>query len=178
MTNRNDVEESRASSPELGLEPDRAPADVDTFDAFYRHEYAGQLRRAVLLVGSEADASEAVAHAFTNVFERWDKLDAPGPYLNRAVVNACRDVGRGRARLRVVPTPDDRHGVDSYASHELMAALLALPYKQRAVVVLKHWVGLRESDIAEQLDIAAGSVGPTLARAYKRPKPFLQEVPQ
>lgn len=174
MTEQNDV----AVAGENPLDPRVASAPDQSFEAFYRHEYPGQFRRAVLLVGSEADASEAVAHAFTNIFERWDKLENPGAYLNRAVLNACRDIGRRRARLRVVPTPNDRPGLDSYASHELMGALMALPYKQRAVVVLKHWAGLRERDIAEQLDIAEGSVGPTLSRAYKRLKPFLQEGSQ
>lgn len=171
MTEQNDV--AMAGANPLGSRVDSA--HDQSFEAFYRHEYPGQFRRAALLVGSEADAGEAVAHAFTNIFERWDKLENPGAYLNRAVLNACRDIGRRRTKLTVVDADFEHSLADEYGSADLFAALHALPYKERAVVVLKHWVGLRERDIAEQLDIAQGSVGPTLSRAYKRLKPHLQE---
>lgn len=146
---------------------------AESFDAFYRQEYPGQFKRAVLLLGSQADAADSVAQAFTKVYEKWDRVHEPGPYLNRAVLNACRDVGRRRRRLDVVDAPTETSSTDSYDSGELTRVLLSLPYKQRAVVVLKHWGGLREQDIADLLDIAPGSVGPTLARAHKRLKPLL-----
>ena len=155
----------------------------ETFETFYAREYPSQIRRAVLLLGSEADATDAVAHAFTNIFAKWGELDAPGSYLNRSVLNACRDVGRRRKHLTIVsssaevaiPINDPRAPDNNTASSVILNALLALPYKQRAVVVLKHYVGLSETEIADQLDIATGSVGPTLFRAHKQLKTTLKE---
>lgn len=148
----------------------------EAFEDFYRREHPGQLRRAVLLLGSEADANDAVAHAFSKILERWAELENPGAYLNRSVLNACRDIGRSRRRLSVVGEHGARVAEDEHRpSMAILEALLALPYKQRAVVVLRHYVGLSEREIADQLGIASGSVGPTLFRAHSKLKSTLKE---
>lgn len=158
------------------MAPDFELAEALTFDTFYRAEHEGQLRRAYLMLGSEADAYDAVATAFTAVYQRWDTLDLPGPYLNRAVLNACRDVGRSRRKLRPVDgsdAPSEPASDFDGTNVELADSLRALPHKQRAVVVLRHYVGMSEREIAEALDIAPGSVGPTLHRAHKKLKEIL-----
>ena len=148
---------------------EETPAD---FDAFYQREYGGQLRRAYLLLGSSADAKDAVASAFTSVYDRWDRIDAPGPYVNRTVLNECRTIWRRRRRVHAGAHLSQEAGTRSDHSQEstdsvAMAQLLAsLPYKQRAVVVLKHYAAMSEREIADALDIAPGSVGPTLHRAH------------
>jgi DNA-directed RNA polymerase specialized sigma24 family protein len=43
-----------------------------------------------------------------------------------------------------------------------------LPFNQRAVVVLRFYVGLNNVEIAEALGCATGSVGPWLDRALKQ----------
>jgi len=43
-----------------------------------------------------------------------------------------------------------------------------LPWKQRAVVVMKFYEDPTEREIAERMDIRPGSVGPTLNRAMKK----------
>lgn len=149
---------------------------ADAFERFYRSEQPGQIRRAILLLGSEADANDAVAHAFSNIYERWDHLDEPGAYLNRSVLNSCRDIARRRSRVTVADVEIDvanEHDIDQ--SRMVMKAVLELPYKQRAVVVLRHYAGLNEAEIADQLGIAQGSVGPTLFRAQAKLKKTLKE---
>ncbi|GFJ79282.1 hypothetical protein Phou_034620 [Phytohabitans houttuyneae] len=39
-----------------------------------------------------------------------------------------------------------------------MAALKELPARQREALVLRHWLGLREAEIAEAMGISAGAV--------------------
>ncbi len=148
---------------------DREPTTIAVaFDAFYRREFDGQVRRAWLMLGDEQLAIDAVSTAFVRVYERWNSLESPGPYLNRTVLNGCRDAARRRARRRrlierirpveaTVDQPD-----------ELCELLLRLPFRQRAVVVLRHYVGMTEAEISAALDIPAGSVGPTLHRAHAR----------
>jgi DNA-directed RNA polymerase specialized sigma24 family protein len=73
-----------------------ATADVG-FDAFYRAELGPQVRRAFLLLGDNESANDVVHEAMTAIYRRWDGLDQPAAYLNRAVLNGCRDAGRRRA---------------------------------------------------------------------------------
>ena len=134
------------------------------FTAFYTAEMSGQVRRAALLLGSADQANDVVHDAFTEVFRRWEHLEEPGPYLNRAVLNRCRDVARAqhrRARLshRLVRA-------DTIWNEEPIADLLdGLPFNQRAAVVLKFYVGLSNREIAEALECPPGSIGPWLNRA-------------
>jgi len=142
-------------------------ADEDTtFAAFYRRELPGQVRRATLLVGDNATAQDLVHDAFADVFARWGSVRDPGPYLNTAVLNRCRDHGRRNTmidrRLRLLLPdvgPDDEL---------LWDAVQRLPFHHRAVVVLRFYHGMTDAEIAATLDCRPGSVGPWLQRALKR----------
>ena len=48
-----------------------------------------------------------------------------------------------------------------------MAALAALPERQRATIVLRHWLRMTEGEIAEAMGCSIGSVRTHVARAYK-----------
>ena len=50
---------------------------------------------------------------------------------------------------------------------ELDDSLRRLPYDQRAVVVLRYWLGLTEAEIAESLDCRPGTVKSRLSRALR-----------
>ncbi|MDY7101924.1 MAG: sigma-70 family RNA polymerase sigma factor [Actinomycetota bacterium] len=134
------------------------------FTAFYRRELLGQVRRAALLVGSEAVANDLVHDAFVALYERWTGIDEPGPYLNRAVLNRCRDLGRRRTRRdgaleRLGPeAPAPEHDV-------LWDVLDTLPFNQRAAVILRFYAQMTEREIADALGCATGSVGPWITRA-------------
>ncbi len=89
------------------------------FSAFYRAELTGQVRRAFLLLGDDEAANDVVHDAMTGVFQRWATLDEPGAYLNRAVLNGCRDAGRRRAsrgRLLLRLASGDRDAVPAFRS--------------------------------------------------------------
>src|SRR5262245_21680966 len=70
------------------------------FGDFYRLELDAQVRRAVLLLGSNDIVNDVVHDAFMAVYRRWDTLDEPGPYLHIAVLNGCRGIHRQRSRQR------------------------------------------------------------------------------
>jgi RNA polymerase sigma factor (sigma-70 family) len=139
-----------------------------SFADFYRAELPGQVRRAALMTGSREQAHDLVHDAFVEVFRRWSDLDHPGPYLNRAVLNRCRDAGRSQRRRGVLAS---RFVIDeaSTLDAEPIADLLdSLPFNQRAVIVLRFYVGLNNVEIAESLGCAPGSIGPWLDRALKQ----------
>jgi RNA polymerase sigma-70 factor (sigma-E family) len=133
-----------------------------TFESLYADEVGGMARLAFLMVGSEAQAEELVHDAFARLYERWDRVDNPGAYLRTCVVNGCRD----RLRRRRV---EQRHASAAPRAGEpetehLADALAALPYKQRAAVVLRYYEDRSEADIAELLGVRPGTVKSLLHR--------------
>ena len=152
------------------------PASEDAFSAFYEHEHDGQVRRAYLMLGSVATAHDVVAEAFTQVLRRWSTIDAPGPYLNRCVLNGCHDAGRRAGReivsnepSRVVSLNGDepthmRSTLDSVHDIDLVNALRRLPFKQRAALVLRYYGGASENQIADSLQCQPGTVGSLVHR--------------
>ena len=138
-----------------------------SFADFYRFELDGQVRRAGLMLGSSAAANDVVHDAFLQVFRRWSTIDQPGPYLNRAVLNGCRDFGRRRGRdARLPPRLVDRASEPPQES--LADALATLSFNQRAAIVLRYYVGLSVAEIADVLNCPPGTVGPWITRGLKR----------
>jgi RNA polymerase sigma factor (sigma-70 family) len=142
--------------------------DRVAFGDFYRQELDGQVRRAVLLLGSNDIANDVVHDAFIAVYSRWDSLDEPGPYLHMTVLNGCRGIHRQRSRhRRLLPRLVDR-GDPASVDEYLDDVLAELPFNQRAAVVLRFYGGLTTEEIARELGCAAGSVGPWINRALAR----------
>lgn len=156
--------------------PDSVESQVDrvAFSDFYRLELEAQVCRAVLLLGSNDIANDVVHDAFVAVYRRWDTLDEPGPYLHMAVLNGCRGIHRQRSRQRrFLPRLIDRAAPASEDEH-LDDLLAALPFNQRAAVVLRFYGGLTTEEIARELGCAPGSVGPWISRALTKLRKALQ----
>ena len=134
------------------------------FTAFYRVEHDGQVRRAFLLLGDNDAANDIVHDAMTNLFRRWHTVEQPGAYLNRAVLNGCRDNGRRRnTSVRLMQRIRPRDG-DEAPSEPLADVLAKLPFNHRATIVLRYYSGFTTEEIARALDCAPGSVGPWIER--------------
>ena len=152
-------------------EVERESAAVDAapeFAEFYEAELDRQVRRAFLMVASNELANDIVHDAMVQVFRRWEALDRPAAYLNRAVLNGCRDAGRSQSvQRRYLGRMVDRGTVDG-TPDLLDDALRTLPFLQRGAVVLRFYGGLSVAEIAEALGCSTGSVGPALDRALKK----------
>ncbi len=148
--------------------PETIPAMpvVETFSEFYRREHDGQVRRSYLLLGDLALAHDVVAEAFVSVFGRWETIREPGPYLNRVVVNGCRDAARRRAREPSVSEPEIA-GVEVDPADYLADVLMDLPFRQRAAIVLRFYGGCSEAEIASHLRCRPGTVGSLIHRGLK-----------
>lgn len=142
----------------------------DDFTGFYREAYPGAVRLAWLLTHDHAAAEDVVQDAFVRLRARLATIEHRTAYLRTAIVNGCRDRARstGRAeagwrRLRVVTevTSTDKPS-------ELLDAVGQLPYKQRAVVVLRYWADLREEEIAEIVGVRPATVRSISSRALDR----------
>lgn len=158
-----------------GVDVEPGPVALSTseqqasFESFYEAEIDRQVRRAVLLLGSNDVANDVVHDAFIEIFRRWETLDDPGPYLHRAVLNRCRGVHRKRSiarryAQRVATRPD----VSIVHDGPLDDALESLPFNQRAAIVLRFYYDLTTEQIADELACAPGSVGPWIDRGLKK----------
>jgi RNA polymerase sigma-70 factor (sigma-E family) len=143
--------------------------EADTaFDRFYRSSYAAAVRLAHLLTGDRWAAEDIVQEAYTSLHRRFPSLDNADAYLRVCVVNASRSFhrsrGREQKRLQRVVSPD---AVDP-VFRELLDAVDRLPYRQKAVVVLRYYEDLSEADIAAAVGCRPGTVKSLAARALAR----------
>lgn len=131
-----------------------------TFDEFYRSYRADAVRWAAALVGDRAVAEELAQDSLAAVSGRFARLDNPGGYLRRVVVNRCASWHRSHARelrrLRRATAGE----VSSYtpATNEMLGALASLPYKQRAAMTLRFWADWTDEQIADALGCAPATV--------------------
>jgi RNA polymerase sigma factor (sigma-70 family) len=146
------------STPPAGVE--RAAtgeaATATWIDALFVAEYEAMVRVAFLIVGSRADAEDVAQDAFARVHLRGDRVDRPGAYLRRCVVNGALDVLRRRKladRVRALRAEDST----ALGADELSDALAALPDRQRAALVLRYYQGLSEREVAEALGVRPGT---------------------
>lgn len=162
-------------------EADREVAIAHLFD---RH-YARLLRLAVL-VGAEGDAEDLVSEAFYQLHRRWEKLETPEAavgYLRSIVCNLARMRIR---RLKVARrhTYQEREPLVSSAEHEallndtqrdLVVALRTLSSRQRQALVLRYWMDLKESEIAETMKISVGAVKAHTSRGMAKLMSVMKE---
>lgn len=135
--------------------PARWPEDLV---ALYRAYYRPMVRVAFLMTGSNGQAEEVVQDAFIRMRSRSGVAD-PASYLRAVVVNASRDLLRRRAlQDRVKPRLLSGDGTSVDTVDELADALGRLPHRQRAVLVLRYYEGLSESEIAVALGCRPGTV--------------------
>jgi len=91
--------------------------------------------------------------------DRWEA------WLFRLLINCCRDEGRRQRRrgpeIRVIPmdraAPGDAAN-DLADRDQLERGFRRLNIDQRTVLVMHHYLGMRPSEIAENLGIPAGTV--------------------
>ncbi|WUO35111.1 SigE family RNA polymerase sigma factor [Streptomyces sp. NBC_00286] len=146
------------------------PADIEREAALARLfelHYASMLRLAVLL-GAD-DPENVVAEAYYQIYRKWRRLrdaEAAEAYLRSTVCNLTRMRIRHLqvARKHVQQPPSEVvASAESTAllrddQRVLIDALQQLPARQREALVLRHWLGLKESEIAAAMGISAGSV--------------------
>ena len=151
-------------SPSDAWPPVERAAEFDSsFADVYRELQLPMVRLACALTGSETLAQDLVHDAFIGAHARWNRIDHPRSYIRASVVNACRSASRRAKRERSAEplfVVEDR----ALEADEMFDALSALPYRQRAALVLQFYEGLRQSEIAEILHCREGTVASLVHR--------------
>lgn len=159
-----------ARSPELE-EPRRSRLG----DMYLRHA-DGAIRLAYLLTGDRTLADDLVQDAFVYLAGRLSHLRNPDSfdaYLRRTVVNLAKMYFRRRKveRAYLVNSARDpgrtRPSPDVALLHTLRSALLRLPHRQRAAVVLRYYLDLPDADTADILRCRRGTVRSLVSRGME-----------
>jgi RNA polymerase sigma-70 factor (sigma-E family) len=148
------------------------------FADFVTHRSPTLLRTAYLLCGGDhAAAEDLLQEVLERVYPRWRRIrDNPEPYVRVALVNAATNRWRHRAR-RVRESPLDWDGPQPHIpgpeQHVLdqdlvVRALATLPTRMRAVLVLRFFDDLSESDTAAALRCGVGTVKSQTSRGLAR----------
>lgn len=135
----------------------------------------GAARLAYLLTGDQHLSEDLVQEAFLKMLGRFEYLRNPASfqaYLHRTIVNLSRKHWR-RSELERRFTGRERslrssHVVDApdvETPDELWAAVLKLPHRQRAAIVLRFYEDMSEQQTAELLDCSAKAVRSLVGRA-------------
>ncbi len=164
----------RAPDPPSQYEPGSA-AD---FDRLYRNAYPRVYRTLIAILADPAEAEDCAQDAFVHAFKAWKswRPDAPAEaWIHRIAVNAAIS-NRRRAALRSVgevvkrlgrPSPG-KDPADVAVQPDLLGALRTLPPKLAAAIVLRHYHGYNNREIAASLGVSERTVGTRLRQAAER----------
>ena len=161
---------------------------MDNFEQFMAGNLEQLLRTAYLITWDAGEAEDLVQECLFKVARRWPRvrrMDQPAAYARRILVNLALDDARGRARRRDElkygsatvdgPARDLLAGLGTRA--ELLDALAGLNPRQRAVLVLRYFNDLTESQTAEVLGCSRGTVKSNASRGLARLREALSPIP-
>jgi RNA polymerase sigma-70 factor (sigma-E family) len=148
----------------------------EEFRAYVTARSAALLGTAILLTGDRALAEDLVQTALARTYLAWGRIrrrEAVDAYCRRVLVSTYatwwRRKWRGEVPTAALPEragPDPFDQVDE--TLRLRAALARLPRRMRAVVVLRYWDDLPETEVAELLGCSVGTVKSQASRALAK----------
>ncbi|MFD7165051.1 SigE family RNA polymerase sigma factor [Streptomyces violascens] len=156
-----------------------------SFSSYVRARGPVLLRTARSLTANPSDAEDLLQTALTKTYVAWDRIEdhrALDGYVRRALLNTRTSQWRKRKvdefccddlpEPEAVPGPDP---ADQQVLHDAMwRAVMKLPDRQRAMVVLRYYEDLSEAQTAEVLGVSVGTVKSAVSRALGK----LREDPE
>jgi RNA polymerase sigma-70 factor (sigma-E family) len=145
-----------------------------TFDEYADAVWPALYRYAYLLAGNHADAEDLAQQTLEKALSNWRRVrtaDRPEAYLRRILTNTYISSVRPKSRRLELLTdsPPERGGVPPGIEERasMWPLIVALPPRQRTVVVLRYYEDLSEHEIAEVMGCSAGNVKSTAHHALK-----------
>ncbi|MEY9889718.1 RNA polymerase sigma-70 factor (sigma-E family) [Catenulispora sp. MAP5-51] len=155
---------------------DKRADDEAEFREYMVSRWGTLVRFAYGLTGDRGHAEDLAQTALAKAYASWPRVrraDDPDAYVRRILINTNhhrfrkRRVDEHSGQAPAEPAVTD--GTAAFDQREaLVAALMELPPKQRAVVVLRYWDGLTETQAATVLGCSVGTVKSQASRALAK----------
>jgi RNA polymerase sigma-70 factor (sigma-E family) len=158
----------------------------EEFGDFMRNRASPLHQSAYLLCGDWHLAHDLVQDTLVKAYQHWPRVrqaDSPDAYVRRILLNEVRSRWRRRELAMPVPRfPEGSEPVAQDATDEiarragLLQALLVLPLRQRATIILRYLEGMSERETAAVLGCSEGTVKSQSARALGTLRNFLDRT--
>ncbi|MDH6451318.1 MULTISPECIES: SigE family RNA polymerase sigma factor [unclassified Streptomyces] len=157
-----------------------------SFASYVKARQPVLLRTARSLTANPSDAEDLLQTALTKTYVAWERIEdhrALDGYVRRALLNTRTSQWRKRKVDEFAtdeipepePAPGDDDPAERQALHDAMwRAIMKLPARQRAMVVLRYYEDLSEVQTAEVLGVSVGTVKSAVSRALGK----LREDPE
>ncbi|WP_327696303.1 SigE family RNA polymerase sigma factor [Streptomyces sp. NBC_00459] len=156
-----------------------------SFSSYVKARRPVLLRTARSLTANPSDAEDLLQTALTKTYVAWERIEdhrALDGYVRRALLNTRTSQWRKRKVDEFVcdelPEPEGApvgDPADQQVLHDAMwRAIMKLPARQRAMVVLRYYEDLSEVQTAEVLGVSVGTVKSAVSRALGK----LREDPE
>lgn len=152
-----------------------------TFTEFVEDNSATLSRLAYLLSGNRTVAEDLLQDALLKTYLAWHRIERETAlaYVRRTMVNLTTDRWRRRRYEPALGHEADLHAATSSAAgyeavdarDHIAQVLLILSPRERAIVVLRHYLDLPEQAVAAELNVSVGTVKSTCSRALARLRP-------
>jgi RNA polymerase sigma-70 factor (ECF subfamily) len=168
--------------------PSYQPGSRDDFDRLYRDSYVNIYRTLLAVLADPAAAEDCTQDTFVHAFRAWARWrpDAPAEaWLHRIAINAAVSYQR-KASLRSIGGLLRRLGKPAAGpdpaqvalDRDLAAALRRLSPKLRAAIVLRHYHGYTNREIAAAVGVSERTVNKRLRIAAERMRALLARDPK
>lgn len=147
---------------------------VEEFEPVYRREYPALVAVARAMTGDWRDSEDLVQDTMVKAYLRWNqvgRLDRPGGWCHRVLLNACRSLFRRRrleqryaGRIRPGAESVDGPSADVIAFWDIVRSM---PTRPRTVVALHFAGGHSLAEIARVLDVPDATVRSDWMRARR-----------
>ena len=143
----------------------RIDGSHQSFDQWYVTAWPRAFKLAAFLTHNTQSGEDIAQDVLAEMSRRWEHLDSPDAYLQRAITNASwnwkRQIRTGDRKLPLIAGT----GSAELRFDHLADAIAQLPFRQRAVIVLRYYADLSEVEIADALDCRPGTVKSLASRA-------------
>ncbi|MER6980511.1 SigE family RNA polymerase sigma factor [Streptomyces carpinensis] len=157
-----------------------------SFSSYVRARQPLLLRTARSLTANPSDAEDLLQTALAKTYVAWERIEdhrALDGYVRRALLNTRTSQWRKRKvdefTCDELPEPEPEPGMADPAEQQALRdamwrAIMKLPARQRAMVVLRYYEDLSEVQTAEVLGVSVGTVKSAVSRALGK----LREDPE
>jgi RNA polymerase sigma-70 factor (ECF subfamily) len=158
--------------------------DTEAFEQIVRQHERQVFRVALRLLGSVEDAQDAAQETLLRLHRhlgRIDELQSCAAWLYRVTVNVANDMLRKRRKVVPLEEISSRAEADGAVGLEerrelVSRALLELPQKKRAAIVLRDIEGLSTREVAEILESSEATVRSQISTGRVKLKRIVDEL--